>query len=70
MCEKLHGMQDYVFTKILGTFCLCLFPYVVRMALNIPNWSSMADDAITQGGISQGSSFYICDIDSKPMLGI
>ena len=34
---------------------------VVDKNLNTPNWSSMADDAITRGSIGVlGSLFYIC----------
>ena len=36
---------------------------VVGKNQNIPNWSSMADDAITQGGIEVlGSPFSICGL--------
>ena len=36
---------------------------------NTPNWSSMADDATTRGGIGVlGSSFYMCGVNTPALL--
>ena len=42
---------------LFAFLCVC----VVSKYLSTPNWSSMADDAITQRGTGVlGSPFYIC----------
>ena len=47
--------------KIADTFSLRLFSRVVGKKLNIPNWNSTADDAITQDGMKdQRSPIQIC----------
>ena len=57
MWEKRHGLA-----KIVDAFCLPLFPCVVSKNSNTSNWRSMAEDAITLGGIGVlESPVYICD---------
>ena len=63
-CETPHG------AKIVDAFCLCLFPRVWLANTQSPNWSSMADDAITRSGIGVlGSTFYICGT-SRSVCGL
>ena len=60
--EDKHSWNAAWCAKIIDSFCV-LFPRVVGKTLNTLNWNSMADDAITQGGIEvPGSLFYICDV--------
>ena len=42
---------------------VCVSTCPVGKTPNTPSWSSMADDAITRGGIGfLGSPFYICGL--------
>ena len=62
MCEDKHTWNAARRAKIVDAFCFSLFPHVWSAITRIPNWSSMADDAITQGCIRVlGSPFYICE---------
>ena len=52
--------------KIVGAFCVCWGVCVVGKNLNTSNWSFMADDTITQGGIGVlGSPFYIYGVGAR-----
>ena len=54
MLEKLHGAQR-PWTHLFVFVSAC----VVSKNLNIPHWSSMADDAITLGGIGRSSGIFL-----------
>ena len=59
--ETPHGMQ-----RSWTHFVCVYFRVCGQQNPNTPNWSSMADEAITQGGIGVlGSLFYVCGADSE-----
>ena len=64
MHETPHGAQ-----RSWAHF-VCVSACVVGKDPNTPNWSSMADDAITRGGIGVlGSLFCICECGSNLPTG-
>ena len=57
MCEMLQGAQRSWAHFVCVCFCMC-----GRQKPEYPNWSSMADGTITQGGIGGlGSPVLICE---------
>ena len=56
MRDTPHGAQRSWAHFVCVCFCVCGL-----QNLEYPNWSSIADDAITRGGIGVlGSLFYVC----------
>ena len=53
--EKQHGAQDYVPKDHECNLFVFISACVIAKDPNTPNWSSMADDAITQGGFGISS---------------
>ena len=72
--EDKHGLNAAWHTKIVNTghdLFVFVSTFVVGKNPITPNWSSMADNAITRGSIGVlGSPFYICGSSTYALLQV